>query len=98
MLVGGGDDTRERFRAGVVHRSKSNLINQDEVSAQDLDDHHADRIVARKLTDVLWYICQTGAALVPGGPKTIPAARRSHVETDHLTLPTDSVLARRGNR
>lgn len=39
MLVGGGDETKEQLRPGVVHRGKANLINQDQVRSQHLVDH-----------------------------------------------------------
>ena len=36
MLIGGGDESKEQLGAGVVHRREADLVDEDEVRAQDL--------------------------------------------------------------
>ena len=52
-LVGGCDEPEEELGTGVVHRGEADLVDHDEIRAQDLLDHLANRVVGEAPVEAL---------------------------------------------
>jgi hypothetical protein len=57
-LVGGGDEAEQELGAGVVEQSEADLVDQDEVGAQDVLDDATDGVVGQAAVEGLDWLDQ----------------------------------------